>query len=108
MISIMLVLRWRDVSNDCPIYGRAREWTQLDARLASPGRLVARGVRALAMSESHVRKVIDSEAVLWSIRLRIWGSEVRILPGAPDYFVKSISYAGLSWMDRLGRRFMSE
>ena len=35
------------------------------------------GVRALAMSESHVRKVIDSAAVLWSIRLRIWGSEVR-------------------------------
>jgi hypothetical protein len=41
------------------------------------------GVRALAMSESHVRKVIDSAAVLWSIRLRIWGSGVRISSGAP-------------------------
>ena len=61
------------------------------------------GVRALAMSESHVRKVIDSAAVLCSIRLRIWGSEVRILPGAPDYFVKSIFYAGLSgWIALAG------
>ena len=28
-------------------------------------------------------------------KLRIWGSEVRILPGAPAYFVKTISYAAL-------------
>src|SRR4051794_10815600 len=48
------------------------------------------GVRALAMSKSHVRKVIDSAAVLWSIRLRIWGSEVRILPGAPANPLKLI------------------
>jgi hypothetical protein len=92
------------VSNGCPIYGRAREWTPLDARLACPALRLSwsvhhrsqtrwhsvdlalafrSGVRALAMSESHVRKVIDSAAVLWSIRLRIWGSGVRISPGAP-------------------------
>ena len=64
----------RDVSNGCPIYGRAREWTPLDARLACPALRLSwsvhhrsqtrwhlvdlalafrSGVRALAMSESH-------------------------------------------------------
>jgi hypothetical protein len=39
-------------------------------------------VRALAMSESH--GVGDQlRGVLWSIRLRIWGSGVRISSGAP-------------------------
>jgi hypothetical protein len=41
------------------------------------------------MSESHVRKVIDSAAVLWSIRLRIWGSGVRISSGAPPMLLIS-------------------
>ena len=81
------------MSNDCPIYGHAREWTPLDAwRLALAFRS---GVRALAMSESHVRNVINSAAIFWSIRLQLWGSEVQILPGAP---AKSNTYAarGLS------------
>ena len=71
------------MSNGCPIYGRAREWTPLDAPLACPALRLSwsvhhrsqtrwhlvdlalafrSGVRALAMSESHVRKVINSAA----------------------------------------------
>src|SRR4029077_15644885 len=84
MISIGWIgSRERDVSNGCPIYGRARERTPPDAHLGCPALRLSwsvhhrsqtrwhsvdlalafrSGVRALAMSESHVRKVIDSAA----------------------------------------------
>jgi hypothetical protein len=58
-------------------------WTLVSPVLDNLALAFRSGVRVLAMSESHVRKVIDPAAILWSIRLRIWGSEVRILPGAP-------------------------
>src|SRR5262245_5095170 len=52
-------------------------WHSVDLALAFRS-----GVRALAMSESH--GVGDRlRAVLWSIRLRIWGPGFESLPSAP-------------------------
>ena len=66
------------------VHESGHHWTLVSPVLDDLALAVRSGVRALAMSENHVRKVIDSAAVLWSIGLRIWGSEVRILPGAPN------------------------